>query len=261
MGRTCGRRPCPWRNEPRCRGVRDRDVAASRHVQGWGWPTVRRRPLPRADGAPAPDAVPVADKPSLPDVDETQLLARLRAGDETAFADLVDRYHPAMVRLALTRVRSRAVAEEVAQDAWLGLLRGIDGFEGRSSLRSWLFRIVINRAISTGVRERVHLPVADHELEHSDGRFSQDGWWVTPPTHWADEVLDRIAAPALVERIRHAISELPPAQRDVVTLRDVDGLTSAEVCAILDITEGNQRVLLHRARARVRAVLELEVAP
>jgi RNA polymerase sigma-70 factor, ECF subfamily len=193
--------------------------------------------------------------------EESLLVERLRAGDETAFSELVERLHPAMVRLALTRVRSRAVAEEVAQDAWLGLLRGIDTFEGRSSLRSWLFRIVVNRAISTGVKERTHLPVHDEELEHRDGRFSQDGWWVTPPTHWADEALDRITAPALVTRVHEAIAELPQGQQAVVTLRDVEGLSSAEVCAILDITEGNQRVLLHRARTRIRAALEEEVVP
>lgn len=190
---------------------------------------------------------------------DAEMVARLRAGDEAAFSELVTRYHPAMVRLALTRVRSRPVAEEVVQEAWIGLLRGIDGFEGRSSLRSWLFRILINRAISTGVHERVHLPVQDGELEHSDGRFSQDGWWVTPPKHWADEVLDRVVAPGLALRVRELIVGLPSAQREVVTLRDVDGLTSAEVCAILDITEGNQRVLLHRARTRIRTVLEQEV--
>jgi RNA polymerase sigma-70 factor (ECF subfamily) len=173
----------------------------------------------------------------------------------------VERFHPAMIRLAMTRVRSRAVAEEVAQDAWLGLLRGIDAFEGRSSLRGWLFRIVINRAISAGVRERVHLPVQDEELEYRDGRFSQDGWWVTPPIHWADEVLDRMIAPSLAARVREVIEQLPSSQRAVVTLRDIDGLSSAEVCAVLDITEGNQRVLLHRARTRIRAILEQEVRP
>jgi RNA polymerase sigma-70 factor (ECF subfamily) len=166
-----------------------------------------------------------------------------------------------MVRLALGHVRSRAVAEEVAQEAWLALLRGLDGFEGRSSLRTWLYRIVVNRAISAGVRERVHLPVDDGELEDDNGRFSQDGWWVTPPTPWADEVVDRIAAGDVAARIRDLIAELPPAQRQVVTLRDVEGLTSVEVCAILGITDGNQRVLLHRARARIRALLEEEVAP
>jgi len=192
---------------------------------------------------------------------EAELLMRLRAGDERAFSDLVAVYHPAMIRLARLHVRSRAVAEEVAQEAWLGLLRGIDRFEGRSSLRTWLFRIVINRAISTGIRESVHLPVADDELEMGDGRFSQDGWWVTPPTHWADEVLDRVAAPALVAKVQEVIAQLPPLQRSVVTLRDVEGLTSAEACKVLDITEINQRVQLHRARTRIRSALEQEVLP
>lgn len=200
-----------------------------------------------------------AGSPTGEALDEDDLLVRLRAGDEEAFSDLVDRYHPAMIRLALLHVRTRAVAEEVAQDAWLGLLRGLDRFEGRSSLRTWLFRIVVNRAISTGIRETVHVPVADEELERSDGRFSQDGWWATPPVHWADEALDRIAAPDLAARVREVISGLPTLQRSVVTLRDVDGLSAAEVCNILDITEVNQRVQLHRARNRIRSALEEEL--
>ena len=214
------------------------------------------RPSGRA-GLHAEDALREGADPAAEDA----LVERLRAGDEAAFSELVERLHPAMVRLALTRVRSRAVAEEVAQDAWLGLLRGIDRFEGRSSLRSWLFRIVVNRAISTGVKERTHLPVHDEELEQRDGRFSQDGWWVTPPTHWADEALDRITAPAIVARVHQVIAQLPAGQQAVVTLRDVEGLSSVEVCSILDITEGNQRVLLHRARTRIRAALEQEVVP
>lgn len=220
--------------------------------------TVSRWPLAsRGDGRSRDhDPTPASEADA-----ELELVRRLRGGDEAAFSELVERFHPAMVRLALTRVRSRAVAEEVAQEAWLGLLRGIDNFEGRSSLRTWLFRIVVNRAISAGVREQVHLPVADDELEMADGRFSQDGWWVTPPTHWADEVLDRVAAPALVARISAVIAELPPAQRDVVTLRDVDGLSASEVSEILGISDVNQRVQLHRARARIRSVLEQEVLP
>jgi RNA polymerase sigma-70 factor, ECF subfamily len=151
------------------------------------------------------------------------------------------------------------VAEEVAQEAWVGLLRGIETFEGRSSLRTWLFRIVVNRAISTGVRERMHVPVDDSELEADNGRFSEDGWWVAPPVHWADEVVDRLTAPELAERVRVAIEQLPAQQCRVVTLRDVEGLSSLEVCDVLDISEGNQRVLLHRGRAGVRRALELEV--
>lgn len=164
-----------------------------------------------------------------------------------------------MVRLARGYVRSRAVAEEVAQEAWLGLLRGIDAFEGRSSLRTWLFRIVVNRAISAGTHERQHLPVEASELESENGRFSQDGRWVTPPAHWADEAVDRLTAPELAARVRRSIEDLPPAQRQVVTLRDVEGLSSVDVCAILGISEGNQRVLLHRARSRLRMDLEREV--
>ena len=220
---------------------------------------MRRRPA--ASEQPPETEAPLPPAAFLGDLGERQLVSQLRAGDEAAFTELVERLHPAMVRLALTRVRSRAVAEEVAQDAWLGLLRGIGTFEGRSSLRSWLFRIVINRAISAGVRERVHLPVHDVELEYRDGRFSQDGWWMTPPVHWADQVLDRLTAPALAARVRQEIAELPPGQKAVVTLRDIDGLSSSEVCAILDITEGNQRVLLHRARTRIRAALEQEAMP
>ena len=191
--------------------------------------------------------------------DEAELIRRLRAGDEDAFAVVVDRHHAAMVRVALGYVRTRPVAEEVAQEAWLGLLRGLDAFEGRSSLRTWLFRIVINRAITTGVRERVHLPVDDSELEQDNGRFGQDGWWATPPAHWADEAVDRLIAPELAARVRLAIEALPQQQRQVVTLRDVEGLSSVEVCEVLGISEGNQRVLLHRGRGRVRADLEQEM--
>ena len=189
---------------------------------------------------------------------ESELVERLRRGDERSFAYLVDRYHSGMVRLARGYVRSPAVAEEVAQEAWLGLLRGLDTFEGRSSLRTWLFRIVVNRAISTGVHESKHLPVEDSELEDDAGRFSQDGWWVTPPAHWADEAVERLTAPEVVARIRELIDELPTGQRQVVTLQDVDGVPGAEVCVILGISEGNRRVLLHRARARIRSRLERE---
>jgi RNA polymerase sigma-70 factor (ECF subfamily) len=190
---------------------------------------------------------------------ESELLRRLRAGDESAFTTLVEQHHASMVRVARGYVRSDAVAEEVAQDAWVGLLRGLDRFEERSSLRTWLLRIVVNRAISTGLRERVHLPVNDSELEAEDGRFSQDGWWVTPPTHWADEALDRMVAPQLAARVKQFIGDLPDAQRSVVTLRDIEGLSSEEVCHVLGISEGNQRVLLHRGRARLRSRLEQEV--
>ena len=154
-------------------------------------------------------------------------------------------------------VRARR-SRRIAQDAWLGLLRGLDRFEGRASLRTWLFGVVMNREISAGLQERQHLPVDDSELEEDGGRFSQDGWWATPPLHWADEAVDRMVAPELAARVRQLVEDLPLAQRQVVTLRDVEGLPSAEVCTILGISEGNQRVLLHRARARIRRHLEQE---
>lgn len=184
---------------------------------------------------------------------------RLRNGDEEAFAAVVERHHTSMVRLARGYVRTEAVAEEVAQEAWLALLRGLDGFEGRSSLRTWLLRIVANRARSAGVREGRYLAVEDSRLEAADGRFSQDGWWMTPPTHWADDIVDRLTAPVLAALVRAHIETLPAAQREVVTLRDVEGLSSAEVSTILGITAGNQRVLLHRARASIRRRLEEEM--
>jgi RNA polymerase sigma-70 factor (ECF subfamily) len=191
-----------------------------------------------------------------PEPSERELVDRLRAGDDQAFSVLVQRHHAGMVRVALSHVRTRAVAEEVAQEAWIGLLRGLDRFEGRSSLKTWLYRIVVNRAITTGLKERQHVPVEDSELEADDGLFSRDGWWVTPPVHWADEVVDRLTAHDAAPTILELITSLPPAQRRVVTLRDVEGLSSVEVCEILCITEGNQRVLLHRGRARIRTLLE-----
>ena len=126
-------------------------------------------------------------------------------------------------------------------------------------MRTWLFRIVVNRAISTGIRERVHLPVDDSELEADDGRFSQDGWWVTPPAHWADEAVDRLTAPELAERVRRAIEQLPPQTTSGGNAARRGGTLEREVCEVLGITEGNQRVLLHRGRARVRAELEREM--
>jgi RNA polymerase sigma-70 factor (ECF subfamily) len=186
--------------------------------------------------------------------DEDELIERLRAGDEQAFVELVDRYHASMLRVASGFVPNRAVAEEVVQDTWLGVLRGIGRFEGRSSLKTWMFRILVNRARTTGGREPRTV-----QLDTGDGgsvdRFTAEGTWLEPPTAWSDEVEDRLAAPAIAARIRDMVEQLPDAQRQVVTLRDVEGLSSSDVCGMLGITEGNQRVLLHRARTRVRAML------
>jgi len=186
------------------------------------------------------------------------LLQRLRAGDEQAFVVLVRRYHDSMIRLASSFVPSRAVAEEVVQDAWMGVLRGIGGFEGRSSFRTWLFRILVNRARTAGARERRSIAIGDAGPAVDQSRFDAAGAWVAPPEQWIEAIDDRLRAGKMAHRIRSAIEELPSRQREVVTLRDVEGLSSDEVCHVLEITDGNQRVLLHRGRSRVRQVLETE---
>jgi RNA polymerase sigma-70 factor (ECF subfamily) len=188
---------------------------------------------------------------------ETELLDRLRAGDEGAFAALVERYHAPLLRFAMTMVPSRAVAEEVVQDTWLGVVRGIDRFEGRSSLQTWLFRILANRARTTGTRERRSTPV-DLQAEPAvpPHRFTVDGQWSDPPAPWTDEVEDRLLAHETAERVRIRIDALPENQRQVVVLRDVQGLSAAEACEVLGLTDANQRVLLHRGRSRVRSMLE-----
>jgi len=164
---------------------------------------------------------------------DAQLLTALRAGDERAFVTLVRRHHDAMLRLASSFVPNVAVAEEVVQDTWVGVLRGIDGFEGRSSFRTWLFRILVNRARTAGARERRTIAVGDTEA-----------------------VEDRLEAGKLAGFLRTAIGDLPERQRQVVTLRDIEGLTSEEVCSVLEISESNQRVLLHRGRSRLRQAIE-----
>jgi RNA polymerase sigma-70 factor, ECF subfamily len=191
-------------------------------------------------------------------VGEEEIIERLRRGDDEAFATLVERYHLPMVRLALTFVPNRSVAEEVVQDTWMGVIRGIDGFEARSSLATWIFRILVNRARKTGARERRTVAVDEAGLVET-GHFSPDGSWSRPPPEWTDDVVDRLLATAVVKNLRVAIDELPAAQCQVVTLRDVEGLSAREVCEILDISEGNQRVLLHRARNRLRLTIELEM--
>lgn len=192
---------------------------------------------------------------------DNDLVRRLRSGDESAFAEVVDAYHSSMVRLAQTFVSSRAVAEEVTQDTWLAVLKGIGRFEGRSSLKTWIFRILSNRARSTGVREQRTTPVdVSDEAAVDRRRFDAGGAWSDPPAHWSDEVVDRFSSGPLVAQVRAAISDLPESQRAVVTLRDLDGLSSKEVCDVLQISEVNQRVLLHRGRSRIRARLEDELA-
>jgi RNA polymerase sigma-70 factor (ECF subfamily) len=186
---------------------------------------------------------------------ESTLLAGLRAGDEVAFVSLVSLYHQRLLRFAESMVPSRAVAEEVVQDTWLGVVRGIDRFEGRSSVKTWLFRILANRARTAGARESRTVPLGD-PLE---GRFAADGEWSRPPEPWSDAVDSRIAAEDVASRVRRCLPALPPGQRQVLVLRDIEGLDADEVCTLLGISAGNQRVLLHRARTYVRGVLEAEL--
>jgi RNA polymerase sigma-70 factor, ECF subfamily len=195
--------------------------------------------------------------PAQPDPD-APLLDRLRSGDEHAFIILVERYRPSMLRLAAGYVPNHAIAEEVVQDTWLGFLRGLSRFEERSSVRTWLFRILINRARTAGVRERRSTAVSDLTAVVDAARFDSTGHWLAPPEPWTDLVDDRLTAAKMAAAVRIAMVELPVRQREVVTLRDLEGLSSDEVCSVLDITEANQRVLLHRGRSRLRQHLESE---
>jgi RNA polymerase sigma-70 factor (ECF subfamily) len=186
------------------------------------------------------------------------LLDRLRSGDEQAFVALVGRYREAMLRLAAGYVPSQAVAEEVVQETWIGVLRGLDGFEGRSTVRTWLFRILVNRARTAGSRERRSVAVEDIGPVVDQSRFDGAGGWSAPPEHWIERTDDKLMAAKMADRIRTAIGDLPARQREVVTLRDIEGMSSNEVCGVLEISEANQRVLLHRGRSRLRLVLESE---
>jgi RNA polymerase sigma-70 factor, ECF subfamily len=202
-------------------------------------------------------------------VGELDVLQALRAGDEQAFMALVAEYRGSMLRVARIYVATQAVAEEVVQDAWLGVLTGIDRFEGRSSLKTWIFRILTNVAKTRGERERRTLPfsalsdparVPEAAVDPDRFRDPDDPHW---PGHWADRPVSWDSIPderLLADEVRgvmgRAIDTLPPSQRAVITMRDVEGWSSEEVCNALDVSETNQRVLLHRARSKVRAALE-----
>jgi RNA polymerase sigma-70 factor (ECF subfamily) len=191
-------------------------------------------------------------------IGDDELLSCLRAGDEEAFVTLVGRHNHSMLRIARSFVSSSAVAEEVVQDTWMAVVRGIGNFEGRSSLRSWLVGILVNRARSTGAREHRSEPVATNHPAVDACRFDEGGQWSSPPQNFAQDVEDRVTAVELSQRIRSSLDGLPARQRQVVTLRDIEGLNGREVCDLLDISEGNQRILLHRGRSRLREELEAE---
>ena len=202
--------------------------------------------------------------------EDHELVQRLRDRDESAFVELIDRYGATMLRVAQMYVRDRASAEEVVQETWLAVLNGIDRFEERSSLKTWLFRILTNRAKTRGQRDGRMVPFsalagASDEPDPSvdpDRFFGPDsphpGAWAAPPVAWPQEKLLESETLGVIEM---AIDELPEAQRDVILLRDIDGWTPMEVSDALGITDGNQRVLLHRARSRVRGALERYLNP
>lgn len=195
-------------------------------------------------------------------IEESALVERLRAGDEATFLELIDRLGPTMLRVAKMYVSSAAVAEEVVQDAWLGVLRGIDRFEGRASLRTWVLRIVTNIAKTRGKREGRSVPFAtlsgaEDEPTWDPSAFTQHGEgsggsWASMPVDWSGIPEDRLLAEESMSVVQGAIAGLPPMQAAVLRLRDVMGWSSQEVRNALELSETNQRVLLHRARAGVR---------
>jgi RNA polymerase sigma-70 factor (ECF subfamily) len=200
--------------------------------------------------------------------DETALLEALRAGDEAAFVALVRRHHAALRRVARRYVSTDALADEVVQDTWLAVVKGLDGFEGRASLKTWIFHIVTNIAKTRGARERRTVPFSGLAGEDRDEvspsvppeRFQgpSDAWpshWAVPPRPWEDPDR-RLRSLEARERLRDAVATLPPVQQAVLTLRDVEGVPSEEVCELLDLSPGNLRVILHRARSTMRATLE-----
>jgi RNA polymerase sigma-70 factor, ECF subfamily len=206
---------------------------------------------------------------------ERLLVAALCRGDEAAFEELLDRYHASMIRLALHYVRGHAEAEEVAQETWMAVLQGIQRFEGRSSLKTWIFRILVNRAKTRGVREGRTIPMSALENPDLDGtepavnpdRFlaadhpQWPGHWASAPQSWETNPEASALAHETRACIEAAIATLPPSQQMIITLRDVEGWTAEEVCESLGLTDANQRVLLHRARSKVRAALEQHLSP
>lgn len=204
---------------------------------------------------------------SKPDPDDAAVIQGLQQGDEQIFEYVVGRYSGSMLRVALAYVPSRAVAEEVVQETWLGVFEGIGRFEGRSSFQTWLFRILSNRAKTRGVRESRYEsmglgtggdqddgPSLEDSLFVTEG--SRAGHWKVPPTDWEPDTPERaLLSKECRETIDAAIAELPLTQRQVITLRDLEGVSSEDICNILNISETNQRVLLHRARTKVRQSL------
>ncbi len=202
--------------------------------------------------------------------DDGALVDALRSGDEAAFGWLLDRYHAPLHRTARMYVSTDAHADEVVQETWMAVLRGIDGFEQRSSVKTWMYRILMNIARTRGVKEARSIPFSSAGTALDDGAeptFDADrfrpaddpdwpGHWAAFPLDWEHQPESRLLARETLSLVAAAIELLPPAQREVLTLRDVDGWSSVEVCNALGLSETNQRVLLHRGRAKVRRALE-----
>jgi RNA polymerase sigma-70 factor (ECF subfamily) len=202
--------------------------------------------------------------------EDMRLVAALRAGDEAAFGWLFHQYHAALVRMALIYFSDQAVAEEIAQETWLAVFQGIRRFEGRASLKTWLFRILINQAKKRRAREGRRVPFSalwQPEIEPAEPAVEAErfwppdaprwaGGWVSLPGSWTNIPESRLLSQETMVFLLGVIEDLPPSQREVITLRDVEGWTTREVCALLEISEGHQRVLLHRARSKVRQALE-----
>lgn len=216
-----------------------------------------------SDDRSVPATQPTDGKASA-EAEDVALVKRLLAGDEAAFTWVVERYHGPLLRFARVFVANPAVAEEVVQDTWVAVLNGLPSFEGRSTLKGWMFSILANRAKTRAVREKRTITFSELSAPgHEEGpavdpdRFTSAGSWSAPPARWnagtPETLLLHREALAVVER---AMAALPAAQCTVVTLRDVEHLEAAEVCNVLQISEANQRVLLHRARSKLRAALE-----
>lgn len=201
--------------------------------------------------------------------DDSDLIAGLRRGDESAFVSLVQRYQGPLLRLALAYCRGADIAEEIVQDTWLGVIQGIERFEERASFKTWLFQILVNRARTRARREQRAVSFSSLSVEaEAPGepavppqrfRGPNDKWpynWALPPHAWGESSDARLLADETLELVKRAIAQLSPAQQQVITLRDVEGWTAEDVCNVLALTETNQRVLLHRARSHVRATLE-----
>jgi RNA polymerase sigma-70 factor (ECF subfamily) len=212
------------------------------------------------DGQPGPG-------PTLLSSPDEALIPRILAGNEQAFAVLVGRYHKRMVRLALSFVHTPASAEEMAQETWLAVIHGIDRFEGRSSFKVWLFRILANRAKSRAEREARSLPFSCFDSAEDDSsigdmaaQFGPNGRWLSPTQEWEQDTPEKLLLSHETRTaLQQGIDRLPPAQRAVLVMRDVEGLDAEEVCTLLAISDANQRVLLHRARTTLRCVLDSHV--